>query len=45
MKVMTLYWGLKLVISVGWRNVEIEGDSIFFRKIVKCNMKDGLLNV
>ena len=44
-EVMALYWGLKLVISVGRINVEIEGDSKIIIEIVKGNMKDELLNV
>jgi len=38
---MALLWGLKLVINVGWENVEIEGDLKMIIEIVKGNMKEG----
>lgn len=41
MEVMALYWGLTLVISMGWRNVEIKGDSKTIIENVKGNMSEG----
>ena len=41
MEVMALYWDLKLVIIVGWRDVEIEGNSKLIIEIIKGNMREG----
>ena len=40
-EVMALYWGLKLVITVGWENAVIEGDSKIIIETIKCIMKEG----
>ena len=41
MEFLALYWGLILVISMGWRNVVIEDDSKIIIKNIKGNMREG----
>ena len=38
---MALYWGIKLVISVGWTDVQVEGDSKVIIETFKGNMQEG----
>ncbi len=40
-EVMALYWGLKLVISMGRRDVQIEGDSKIIIETIKGNMREA----
>ena len=39
-EVIALYWGLKLFITVGWSDMEIEGDSKIIIDTVKGNMRE-----
>ncbi len=40
-ELMALYWDLKFVLSVGWQDVQVEGDSKVIIEIVKGNMQEG----
>jgi len=38
---MELFWGLKLIINVGWESVKIDGDPNIIIETVKDNIKEG----